>query len=284
MNLNVYHTKFRVLDPELGRWWQIDPLTDKSNNISAYAFVMNNPLRYTDASGLDTLDAVVIVGKATNAVRSVYQDFSSWFSGSNVGYNGSGWGHGPRRYLANKIGLGNSASNLFELGLHSQLQSGQVNLTGGLPEGVKEDPDMINFQNNIIKALKADPRFKNVAFVVKGGGKVIQFGPPRWTGPNEDWGALNRNNPITHLATWKVGADKMTWATRHATIDYSATVKSDGTIVLSFNLSDTLDLSGQNNRSDAYSNISNVTGLLYHDLTGGNSALKINASWEVTTK
>lgn len=279
LGLGVYQTTFRNLDPALGRWWQIDPLSDKSNNISPYAFVMNNPLRYSDAAGLDTLDEIVVSAK--RYVTEKYNYYYNWFTGSNVGYSGSGWGHGPRRYVANQIGLGNNANNLFELGLHSQLQSSQVNLTGQLLNKIKQDPAMVKFQKDIIKALKADPRFKKVAFITKGKG-VVEFGGKRWGSQNEDWGALNDNNPLAHSETWNVASNELTWATRHASIDYSATVKSDGTVVVSFHLSDTLDLSAQKGRSEAYNNISSGLGFMYHDVAGGNSSMKVNADWQVT--
>jgi hypothetical protein len=76
----------------------------------------------------------------------------------------------------------------------------------------------------------------------------------------------------------------LTWATRNASIDYTATVKSDGTIVIAFHLSDTLDLSAQKGRSEAYNNISSASGFLYHDVLGGNAAMKVNADWQVTNK
>jgi len=61
-------------------------------------------------------------------------------------------------------------------------------------------------------------------------------------------------------------------------------VKSDGTIVIDYHLSDTLDLSAQKGRSEAYNNISSTTGFLYHDVVGGNKDIKVNADWQSTAK
>lgn len=273
-------TKFRTYDPSIARFNGIDPLADKSNNVTPYAFVMNNPLLYTDLIGADTTKATMLQEVVVTAKRYAQTSYN-WFTGADVGYSGSGWGHGPRRWAASQIGLGNTANNLIELGLHSQLQSRQVNLGGQLLNKIKSDAAMVKFQNDIIKALKADPRFKNMAFITKGKG-VVEFGGKRWSSSNENWGALDSSNPLAHGETWAVAANELTWATRHASIDYTATVKSDGTIVVDFHLSDTLDLSGQKGRSEAYNNISNATGFLYHDVVGGNSNMKINADWQVT--
>ncbi|MFC5981242.1 RHS repeat domain-containing protein, partial [Flavobacterium salmonis] len=275
----LHPTKFRSYDPVIARFNGIDPLADKSNNITPYAFVMNNPILYSDLTGADTTKLREVIVHSKKTVNNTY----NWFTGANVGYTGSGWGHGLRRLLSRQIGIGNRANNIFELGLQSQLQAKQVNLGGSLLDKIKEDEGMIKFQNDIIKTLKTDPRFKKLKFIMKGKSGV-EFGGKRWSSGNEDWGALNNNNPIFHGETWAVGGNQLTWVTRHASMGYSATVKSDGTIVIDFHLTDTFDLSGQKGRSEAYNNISNTAGFLYHDVVGGNNEMEINANWQVENK
>lgn len=53
--LELYDTKFRKMDPQIGRFWQVDPLSIISNNWSPYAYVMNNPILFNDPLGLDTV-------------------------------------------------------------------------------------------------------------------------------------------------------------------------------------------------------------------------------------
>jgi uncharacterized protein RhaS with RHS repeats len=44
-------TKFRVYDPALGRWWQVDPKTDDLASWTPYNYGFNNPVRFNDPMG-----------------------------------------------------------------------------------------------------------------------------------------------------------------------------------------------------------------------------------------
>jgi RHS repeat-associated protein len=49
--LELYETSFRSLDPQIGRFWQIDPLAGKDMGMSCYAYVGNNPVLLNDPTG-----------------------------------------------------------------------------------------------------------------------------------------------------------------------------------------------------------------------------------------
>ena len=51
LELNLYETPLRGLDAQTGRWWQVDPLTDKMEMWSPYTSNYDNPIRYADLRG-----------------------------------------------------------------------------------------------------------------------------------------------------------------------------------------------------------------------------------------
>ena len=51
-DINLYETNFRSLDPQVGRFWQIDPYSDIIVELSPYNFASNNPISRNDPLGL----------------------------------------------------------------------------------------------------------------------------------------------------------------------------------------------------------------------------------------
>lgn len=51
LGLEDYDAKFRELDPQIGRWWEVDPKTESMEMWSPYVSNYDNPLRYSDFLG-----------------------------------------------------------------------------------------------------------------------------------------------------------------------------------------------------------------------------------------
>jgi RHS repeat-associated protein len=49
--LDLYTAKFRGLDPQIGRWWQIDPEADNLESLSPYEGMGDNPINNADPLG-----------------------------------------------------------------------------------------------------------------------------------------------------------------------------------------------------------------------------------------
>ena len=101
LDINLYETNFRGLDPQLGRFWQIDPLSEFAYDNSPYVFGSNNPISINDPTGLQdsvhketstpdkpkVLDEVVVTSSKKPAGSNGWQ---SWMTAAGWGAPDSG--------------------------------------------------------------------------------------------------------------------------------------------------------------------------------------------------
>jgi len=73
LELDVYFTKYRTLDPTIGRWWQADPKAEDFVNRTPYNSMNNNPVIFVDPDGDEPLLTIYLiyvgVRSAINAVK-----------------------------------------------------------------------------------------------------------------------------------------------------------------------------------------------------------------------
>ncbi len=50
-DLNTYEAFYRTHDPQIGRWWQVDPKPESALQYSPYVSMNNNPISLTDFLG-----------------------------------------------------------------------------------------------------------------------------------------------------------------------------------------------------------------------------------------
>lgn len=90
-----------------------------------------------------------------------------WWNGDKT-YDGSGWGHGARKEIAEVIGLkdGDSINSLFSLTMHSMLQTGNVDISDSprLIRKINRDNTFVEYEKELINIVVNDQRYKKENF------------------------------------------------------------------------------------------------------------------------
>ena len=82
LDLNAYDAQLRELDPQIGRWWQVDPKVEDMEMWSPYASNYDNPIRYSDPKGdMGTACCGGFIGNALASAAGTLNGFLNGVSG-----------------------------------------------------------------------------------------------------------------------------------------------------------------------------------------------------------
>ncbi|WP_241331090.1 hypothetical protein [Chryseobacterium arthrosphaerae] len=214
-----------------------------------------------------------------------YSNILEWWKGDKE-YDGSGWGHGARQSFAKAIGFTDGkVDNLFEAGIYSMLQQGQVDISHSerMIKLINEDPAFIKYEKDIAKLIVNDNRYFKESFEITNLPlKSIQLGGERAKGAM--WDQFKAPFSPKYKNTWKVAANELTWLLRSIGVKSKIIINKNGSVTINHKFKDVFDLRPSDNgsRSFEYDVVSIITGFLYHDIAGGNDLMEITGNWNNT--
>jgi RHS repeat-associated protein len=80
LDVNIGEAFYRTHDPQLGRWWQIDPKLEASQNISPFAAMDNNPVLKSDPMG----DIAVVDDAVIGFFKGLFRSRGHFEGGANT--------------------------------------------------------------------------------------------------------------------------------------------------------------------------------------------------------
>ncbi|RFM27669.1 hypothetical protein DXN05_13240 [Deminuibacter soli] len=183
LDLNTYEAHFRTLDPQIGRWWSLDPKPNVS--ISGYASMDNNPIRYADPLG-DTLrvqfrTGFLGLGKKQEVIYN---------NGSLTNKDGSAYAGKVKGYLGKVVGALSSLNNTAEgKSMVGELQNSTNNFILKNGSANSFTPSNLTASYGNIPSLQ---KVSNGALPTGGSGGTIVWNPGITTSGMNTAGSIDR--------------------------------------------------------------------------------------------
>ena len=148
LNLNTHHWKYRVSDPSLGRFWQIDPLAMDYVYNSTYAFSENRVIDGVELEGLEYVNANEAKIQTRGSGRvSLKVENLNWFSRGTLRQRNENPANWPR----------DEAGRITHIGISNDI--GSFSIESRKPvRGAKTN--QMKIQNPTTKKRTIDKRFK----------------------------------------------------------------------------------------------------------------------------
>jgi RHS repeat-associated protein len=212
LNLNIYDFHARGYDPVIGRTWQVDSMADSYYPWSPYAWVMNNPLKYMDPTGMfsthtDEDGNVVAVfddgdlgvyrheGSRSEAAENVKRNYSE----DNKGAGGERMGESLHALSFADQSLYNETGVVREARI--KIDFGSSNLTDRVQEILNSDPSLFDY----FKKAGGGGDWDIKAHVSNGSKLYGKYASPRDAG-NFTAGAVAQKSGLAPLAQFGYGA------------------------------------------------------------------------------
>ncbi|MBO9205249.1 MULTISPECIES: RHS repeat domain-containing protein [Niastella] len=180
--IEIYDAQLRELDPQLGRWWEIDPKVENMENWSPYASNYDNPIRYSDPLGdvgqscceglvnwlSDRWEAekrgVWLVGKAlSNAVDQALENAKdNWNAGNDPIHK---FAADPLAAVTGPVGPElNAAENIIGAEVRATASEANAAIVRKLLPDIKWHESYIEYKNNqsIEKKFKENKTFNMI--------------------------------------------------------------------------------------------------------------------------
>lgn len=149
----VIHMNARLFDPALGRFLQPDPVIQAPGNTqswNAYSYVLNNPLRYTDPTGMLGVEERQWVAAAVAIVAAVFGQYyitQGAYTAAFVTAVSGGFVSGAIATQSFRGGLMGAMSAMLTAGLG--INAAQVGVSGTFAHGA-----MLAFTGGVMSALQ----------------------------------------------------------------------------------------------------------------------------------